>query len=29
MRWHVSRVDSVFGDRNPAGSWAGMENYNA
>jgi len=24
---HVSRVDNVFGDRNPVCSCAGMENY--
>ena len=26
---HVSRVDNVFGDRNPVCSCAGMENYTA
>ena len=26
---HVSRVDNVFGERNPACSCVGMENYTA
>ena len=26
---HVSRVDNVFGDRNPVCSCAGMENYSS
>jgi len=26
---HVSRVDNVFGDRNPVCSCVGMENYTA